>query len=107
MKNFTKPKQRAALRRLHSPSPTRSKLPTPLEQRFSSADLQEYKNIYFPSTAWKVSKYEGFSGPPYLDTFHVVKCFENAFLGRLEMMQCKCFFLYQLEKGLLENLSSE
>ena len=32
------------------------------------------------------------------------KYFKNAVLGRQEMMQCKCYFLRQIETGLLENL---
>ena len=32
------------------------------------------------------------------------KRFKNAVLGRQEMMQCKCYFLRQIETCLLENL---
>ena len=39
----------------------------------------------------------------YLNRYLLSKCFENAVLWLLEMLQCKCFFWHQPETCLLEN----
>ena len=100
-------------------------------QRFNTLDrfsikMKNCKTLYEVQTASHLK--EIFQSPPPQPTPHQIKsyyvsgtkillrryteiyrhllsrCFKNAVLGRQEMMQCKCYFLRQIETCLLENL---
>ena len=118
------------LRSLATVLPLESKL-SPKFQRFNNLDrfsikMKNCKTLYEVQTASHLK--EIFQSPPPQPTPHQIKSyyvsgtkillrrytelykhllskrFKNAVLGRQEMMQCKCYFLRQIETCLLENL---
>ena len=118
------------MRSLATILPLKSKLSRKF-QRFNTLDrfsikMKNCKTLYEVQTASHLK--EIFQSPPPQPTPHQIKsyyvsgtkillrryteiyrhllsrCFKNAVLGRQEMMQCKCYFLRQIETCLLENL---